>query len=100
MRAIGLLIIGLALTGCASTRQGRAAEFQRELPQLVADCNRWVHVDPRLDGPKIRNDGLKACDRLAGMRSLGLVDPATAKAYVSYKNNRPRSVGPSGQTNL
>ena len=97
MRTIGLLIVATALTGCVSARQERAAEFRQALPQLVADCNGWVQVDPRLDGPTIHNDGRKACNRLAGMGLLGLVDPATAKEYVRYKNNRPQSLGPSFQ---
>jgi hypothetical protein len=87
MRKIALLIVAGTLIGCASTRQERAAEFQQQLPQLVAACNEWIHVDPRLDGPTIRRDRLKACDRLAAERSLGLTEPATARAYVSYKSN-------------
>ena len=82
MRLIGPLIIGIALTGCVSTRQERAAEFQRDLPQLVAACNGWIQVDSRLDGPTPRHDGWKACRRLAGKKSLGLADPAAANAYA------------------
>jgi len=88
MRKIALLIIAGTLAGCATTRQERAAEFQQKLPQLVAACNEWIRVDPRLDGPTIRRDGLKACDRLAAKRRLGLVDSAIARAYVSHKNNK------------
>jgi len=35
MARIALFILAATLAGCASTRQERAAEFQRELPQLV-----------------------------------------------------------------
>jgi hypothetical protein len=89
MRKIGLLIVGVTLAGCASTRQERAAEFQRELPQLLAACNGWVHVDPRLDGPTIRRDGFNACRRLAVKKSLGLADPAVVSAYTRTMNQEP-----------
>ena len=91
MPKIALFIVAVALAGCASTRQERAAELQRELPQRVAACNGWIHVDTRLDGPTIQHDGLKACDRLAAKRRLGLADPATARAYMSDKNGRSQS---------
>jgi len=82
MARIALFILAATLAGCASTRQERAAEFQRELPQLVSACNQWIEVDSRLDGPTTRYDGYNACRRLAGKRSLGLADPAAASAYI------------------
>jgi hypothetical protein len=97
MRLIGPLIIGIALTGCVSTRQERAAEFQRDLPQLVAACNGWIQVDPRLDGPTIQHDGFKACRQLSVNKSLALVDPAIANAYVrSVSQNGANSIQNSG----
>jgi hypothetical protein len=97
MRPVAFLIIGVTLAGCASTRQERAAEFQRELPQLVAECNGWVHMDPRLDGPTIRHDGFKACRRLSANDRLALVDPAIASAYVrSVSQNGASSIQNSG----
>lgn len=88
MLTIVLVITAAALAGCASARQERAAQFQRELPQLVAACNNWLAVDPGLDGPSIRRDGLKACRSLSVRGSLHLADPAAAKAYTSYANLR------------
>jgi hypothetical protein len=88
MLKITCLTIALALAGCASTRQERAAAFQQELPQLVAACNGWIQVDARLDGPTIRRDGLKACDRLAAGDSLGLADPAAVRAYQRYTSSK------------
>lgn len=91
---IGLLIIAAALAGCASSRQERAAAFQQELPELVASCNGWIQVDPRLDGPTIRRNGYNACRRLAVENSLGSADPAAASAY-----RRTLGVGPSSIQN-
>jgi hypothetical protein len=96
VRTVGLLIIGVTLAGCAGTRQERAAEFQHELPQLVADCNEWMQVGPRLDGPTIRHEGYKACRRLAGKKSLGLADPAAASAYMRTLNAGANSILNSG----
>jgi hypothetical protein len=93
---IGLLIISAALAGCASTRQERAAEFQQELPELVASCNGWTQVDPRLDGPTIRHDGYKACRRLAGKNSLSSADPAAASAYRRTLSAGASSIQNSG----
>ena len=96
MARIALFIITAALAGCAGTRQERAAEFQRELPQLVAACNGWIQVDPRLDGPPIRHDGYKACRRLAGKKRLNLADPAAASAYVRTLRVPGNSIQNSG----
>jgi len=94
---IGLLIIATTLASCASTRQERAADFQQELPELVASCNGWIQVDPRLDGPTIRHDGFKACRRLSANDRLALVDPAIASAYVrSVSQNGASSIQNSG----
>lgn len=86
MLKVASLIIAITLTACANTRQDRAAAFQQELPQLVAACNGWIQLDPRLDGPTSRHDGLEACNRLAVRKSLGLADPATVSAYQRYKS--------------
>jgi hypothetical protein len=83
MLKIALIAIAVALTGCATTRQERAAAFQQEAPQLVASCNK-AFSDA---GPRTR-DGINACGRLATKDSLGLVEPATANAYTSYANSR------------
>jgi hypothetical protein len=88
MRTVGLLIIGVTLAGCASTRAERVAEFQRDLPQLVAACNAWIQVEPGLDGPTARSDGFKACRRLSVNNSLALVDPPAARAYVRAMSGR------------
>jgi hypothetical protein len=94
---LGLLIIAATLAGCASTRQEKAAAFQRDLPQLVAACNGWIEVDPRLDGPTIRSDGFKACRQLSVNKSLTLVHPAIASAYVrSVSHNGASSIQNSG----
>ena len=78
MHKIALLVIALAVAGCASTRQERAAEFQRELPQLVATCNSLTDQTGRLE----RRDAFDACRRLSVRNSLELADPATVSAYV------------------
>ena len=76
MRNVILLIIGVAVAGCASARHERAAEFQRELPELVAACNGLADAAaPR--------GGFNACRKLAVRESLGLADPAAARAYMS-----------------
>ena len=101
MRTVALLIIGVTLAGCASTQQERAAEFQRELPQIVAACNGWIQVDPRLDGPTTRHDGWKACRRLAGTNNLGLVHSAARTEYLrsaSTGANKIMNVGASATT--
>ena len=85
------LMIAVALAGCASARQERAAAFQHDLPRLVAACNGWIQADAQLDGPTIRRDGLKACDRLAVGNSLGLADPATVSAYQRYTSSKFQS---------
>jgi hypothetical protein len=85
MRKVALLVIAVALAGCASARLERAAEFQRELPQLVSTCNGWSDQAGWLD----RRDAFEACRRLAVRKSLDLADPATVSAYV-------RSVGQRG----
>jgi hypothetical protein len=94
--SITVFAVAASLAGCAGARQERAAEFQRELPQLVAACNGWIQVDPRLDGPTTRHDGYKACRRLAGKKSLSLADPAAASAYVSTLNAGASSIQNSG----
>ena len=91
MVKIALLVTAIALAGCASTRQERAAALQRELPQLVAACNGWFQVDPRVEGPTTRRDGLKACDRLAVGKSLTLADPDAVSAYQRYTSNKSQS---------
>jgi hypothetical protein len=96
MARIALFIIAATLAGCANTRQERAAEFQRELPQLVSACNQWIEVDARLDGPTTRYDGYKACRRLAGKKSLGLADPAAARAYIGTLGAGESSILNSG----
>ena len=88
MQKIALLTIAVALAGCASARQERAAAFQHELPQLVAACNAWA--GPPLDATS-RRDGLKACDRLSARRSLTLTDPATVSAYHRAKSGSLQS---------
>ena len=93
---IGLLIMAATLAGCASTRQERAAEFQQELPELVASCNGWIQMDPRLDGPTVRHDGLKACKRLSAHDGLALADPAAARAYRRTLSAGASSIQNSG----
>jgi hypothetical protein len=81
-----LLIIAVTLAGSASTREERAAAFQRELPQLVAACNKaFSGVGPRT------RDGVKACDRLAAKKSLAVADPATVRAYVRRGSTMPNA---------
>ena len=82
MVKVTLLIAAVALASCASTRQERAAAFQRELPQLVARCN--ALGDPSLD-VTIRRDGATACEQLALNKRLDLADPATASAYLRWR---------------
>ena len=96
MARIALFIIAATVAGCATTPQERAAEFQRELPQLVSACNGWIQVDPQLDGPTIRQDGYTACRRLAGKKSLSLADPAAASAYVRTLRAGANSISNSG----
>jgi hypothetical protein len=93
MLKLGLLVMAVTLVGCASTRQERAAAFQRELPQLLAACNGWARAEPRLDGPS-RRDGLKACDRLSVRNSLVLADPATVSAYHRTLSGSPSMSAP------
>jgi hypothetical protein len=93
---VTVLAVAATLAACGGTRQERAAEFQRELPQLVGACNGWVQVDTRLDGPTIRHDGYKACRRLAGEKSLGLADPAAASAYLRTLSAGANSIQNSG----
>jgi hypothetical protein len=78
MRNVALLSIAVALAGCAGTRQERAAEFQRELPQLVAACNSLLAQTDRL----ARRDAFDACRRLSMRNRLELADPATVSAFV------------------
>ena len=84
MRNVALLVIAVALSGCAGTRQERAAEFQRELPQLVAACNSFSEEIGRLE----RRDAFDACRRLAVRDSLELADLATVRAYVRSAGQR------------
>jgi hypothetical protein len=88
MRKITLVAVAVALAGCASTRQERAAAFRQELPQLVTACNGWA--DPRLDAAT-RREGLRACDRLSVRKSLTLADPATVSLYQRSKSSDLRS---------
>ena len=91
MRKIALLIIAVALSGCASTRQERAAEFQRDLPQLVADCNTAFRDGTQFGVAIVAiREGIDACNRLAKERSLGLADPAAVNSYQSYRHSRAR----------
>ena len=76
MRTVALLIIGVTLAGCASVRQEQAADFQRELPELVATCNGLADADGH-------RGGFNACRKLAVRKRLGLADPAAASAYRS-----------------
>ena len=96
MTKIGLLVIAAALAGCAGIRQEKAAEFQQELPELVASYNGWIQVDSRLDGPTVRHDGYQACRRLAGKKSLSLADPAAASMYRRTLNAGASSIQNSG----
>jgi hypothetical protein len=86
MPKVAVVVLAATLVGCASARQERAEQFQQELPQLVAACNGWIDTNTQLDGPTIRREGLKACERLAARGRLGLTDPAAAREYVSYKS--------------
>ncbi len=99
MRTIVLVITAAAIAGCASARQERAAQFQRELPQLVAACNDWVELDPALDGPTIRRDGFRACKRLSVRGSLHLADSAAVSAYqrVTFEQAAHQAARDSGQ---
>jgi hypothetical protein len=89
-KSFALVVIGIVIAGCASTREERAAAFQREVPQLVATCNASFGGS----GPRTR-EGVNACGRLANKKSLDLVDPSAARAYTSYANSRKGS----GQSN-
>ena len=86
MPKIGLLIIAVAVAGCASTRQERAEAFQQELPQLIAACNEAFS-----GADSLTRDGINACERIAAKKGLRLTDPATASAYVRYANARSES---------
>jgi hypothetical protein len=77
MQKLALLFVAVTLAGCASTRQEWAAEFQRELPQLVTTCNGSIDETAWLD----RRDAFEACRRLAVRNSLNLADPAAVSAY-------------------
>jgi hypothetical protein len=83
MLRITLFIVAVALAGCASTRQERAAAFQRELPQLVTACNEVFAPNPSIS----RRVGINACHQLAKKRSLGFTDPATVRAYQRYTSS-------------
>jgi hypothetical protein len=85
MQKVALLVVAVALAGCAGARLERAAEFQRELPQLVSTCNGWSEQAGWLE----RRDAFEACRRLAVRKSLNLADPAAVTAYA-------RSVGQRG----
>ena len=93
---ITVLAVTATLAACAGTRQERAAEFQRELPDLVSACNESIQVDSRLDAPTIPRDGYTACRRLAVKNSLGLADPAAASAYRRTLNAGANSILNSG----
>ena len=82
MVKVTLFIAAVALAGCASTRQERAAEFQRQLPQLVASCN--ALGDERLDAT-VRLEGATACEQLALNKSLGLADRTAVSAYQRHR---------------
>jgi hypothetical protein len=84
-----VLVLAVTLAGCASTRQERAAAFQRELPELVAACNGWIDPNSLHDE---RSDGFEACSRLAVKKSLGLADPVAASAYIRSRGGR---IGPT-----
>ena len=82
-----MFTVTATLTGCASFYENQEAAYQQRLPQLVADCNE-VFRSP--DRPASWDDGVKACKQLSDKQRLGLVEPATANAYIAYQSSRSR----------
>jgi len=79
MRNVVLFIVAVTAAGCASTGRESAAEFQQDLPQLIAACNQFSEFEPD-------RGHTQACDRLALNRSLDLADRAARNAYLRRKN--------------
>ena len=78
MSKLALLVVPLALAGCANAPERSAASLEAQLPQLVAACNAAADAG-------IQSKGMRACETLVEEKLLHLVEPHAFTAYWNYQ---------------
>ncbi len=95
MSKLTVLVAAMALANGANALAQTASSLEKELPQLVTDCNGAATSSKRR--------AMSACETLEKAGRLALVEPGAVTAYQRYQQERlqeceRRRASPRGQS--